>query len=111
MFPILLGIRLDLLPQLRRTTIQPYASFGGGPYWLSDVNVADDRCDSEVAIKSELLPGLYCGAGFDFMLSGWFGLNLDMKYHFINFDTDHTNNGFEMGVGFVFRWGNFHSEY
>ncbi len=53
------------------------------------------------------MPGIYCAAGFDFMILSWLGLNMDMRYHMVNMDPDHHNSGMEMGCGLLFRWGRF----
>jgi len=105
--PILLGIRRHFKLFNSKSTFQPYLSCGAGPYWLYETTVTEDLIDTEVSIKSEIQPGIFVGAGYDIMFSDWFGINLDMKYHFINFDPDNEHNGFELGLGLCFFWGSY----
>lgn len=107
MTPFTLGLHHHLIDLENSLAIQPYVGVGGGPYWLSDVHVWDDRRDAEVSIGSKLVPGVYGCAGFDFMMASWVGFNMDFKYHMVNMDPGHRNSGFEMGFGLLFRWGSF----
>ena len=107
MTPITLGLRYHLLPLDNSSALQPYVGLGGGPYWVSAVQVRDDNLGAEVAVKSELFAGFYACTGFDFMLLNWLGLNLDFKYHLVNLDPDHNCSGMEAGFGLVFRWGRY----
>ena len=107
MTPMTLGLRYHLLPLDNPTAFQPYVGFGGGPYWVSEVQAWDDHYDAEVTVKTELFAGFYASTGFDFMMLDWLGLNLDLKYHMVNLDPDHNSSGLEMGFGLVFRWGRY----
>lgn len=108
--PILLGIRRQLLLFPGQSALQPYFSFGGGPYWLYTTHITETGFDTEVTIASKLQPGIYGGGGFDFMLSRWFGFNFDCRYHYINFDKSNDHNGFEFGLGLIFEWGTYTPE-
>ena len=107
--PILLGLRYHVIPLENPSALQPYVAIGGGPYWLSRVHVYDKwKCsESEVAIRSKLYPGFFAGGGVYFHLASWFALNVDMKYHFVDFDPSHEYSGLEFGIGFGFLWGKY----
>ena len=105
--PVLLGFRQNFFTSRYYNALQPYFSFGGGPYWQCHTHVEDSYNDSKVTVKSKLYPGIYAGAGFDFMVWDWFGFNFDCKYHYINFDSSHEHNGFDFGIGLVFQWGRY----
>lgn len=110
--PILLGFRNEIFPFRNTPQIQPYLSFGAGPYWMSDIHVEDEYFgyEEEVTVRSKVKPGGYLGGGVNFMMSSWFGLNFDLKYHFIKFDVNHPNSGYEYGLGMVFMWGKYEEE-
>ena len=109
MTPVFIGFRYHLLRASSYSTIQPYLSAGGGPYWQSDVlvNSRYDDCDEDVAIHTKLYPGIYAGGGFNLLLGSWFGVNFDMRYHLINMEPANSNSGFEFGFGLVFSWGQY----
>jgi outer membrane protein W len=109
--PVLLGFRHNLLPYNTQSDLQPYLSFGAGPYWINDIKVRDRYYgdDEEVYVKSKVKPGGYAGGGLNFMLGNWVGLNFDIKYHFVDFRKAHPNSGYEYGLGFFFTWGHYHS--
>ncbi len=107
--PVTLGFRSYLLSAHNPSAIHPYLTFGGGPYWLTDIRVRETFFEEEVNISTVLKPGVYAGGGFDFMLNSWFGLNLDVKYHVIDFDVSHERTGFEYGLGVQFMWGRYRS--
>ncbi len=105
--PILLGLRVELMSPESQSSLQPYLSLGGGPYWFSNVSVKERTYEDEVKVETKLKRGGYLGGGVNFLLSDWFAINFDMKYHFINFNKNHENSGFEYGLGVSFMWGNF----
>jgi len=105
--PILLGVRYDLLSAENQSGLRPYISFGGGPYWISTVSVRETAFDEEVTVSTEFNRGGYVGAGVNFMLASWLGLNFDMKYHFIDFNKNHKYSGYEWGMGFSVMWGSY----
>jgi len=105
--PILLGMRFELFSPDNQSALQPYLSLGGGPYWFSTITVKERLYEDEVKIETELKRGGYLGGGVNFLLSDWFAINFDMKYHFINFNKNHENSGFEYGLGVNFMWGRF----
>jgi hypothetical protein len=103
--PVLLGFRHNLFSMRSRSALQPYIAYGAGPYWLHDIKVREDFYGDEALVKSKLKPGAYAGGGMNFMATSWFGLNFDVKYHFIDFNVNHDISGFEYGLGFSFMWG------
>ena len=105
--PILLGLRFELMSPESRSALQPYLSLGGGPYWFSNVSVKERMYEDEVKVETKLKRGGYLGGGVNFLLSDWFAINFDMKYHFIDFNKKHENSGFEYGLGVSFMWGRF----
>jgi hypothetical protein len=107
--PILLGFRHNLFSLYNRSTLQPYVAYGAGPYWLHDITVHERFYGDEVLVKSKIKPGAYAGGGVNFMLASWFGLNFDVKYHFLDFNVNHDYSGFEYGLGFSFMWGHYKS--
>lgn len=107
-FPVVLGWRFDLIDANSHGALRPYLAFGGGAYWLSDISVTDDAFSEElVVVNSTLHAGGYLGGGLNFMLSSSFGLNFDLKKHFIDFNKKHRNSGYEYGVGLSFHWGRY----
>jgi len=105
--PVLLGFRHNLFSMRSRSALQPYIAYGAGPYWLHDIKVREDLYEDEAIVKSKLKPGAYAGGGMNFMATSWFGLNFDVKYHFIDFNVNHDISGFEYGLGFSFMWGRY----
>lgn len=108
MIPLLMGLRYNVLRLRNPSAIQPYVTFGGGPYWLFDISARDEwGLNEEVAIKSKTLAGVYGGGGMYFNIASWLAFNFDIKYHFINFDPNHDYSGFEFGMGFGILWGRY----
>ncbi len=105
--PILLGLRFELMSPENQSPLQPYLSLGGGPYWFSTVMVKETLDNDEVQVETDLKRGGYLGGGANFLLSNWFAINLDLKYHFIEFNRNHENSGLEFGLGVSFMWGRF----
>lgn len=105
--PILFGVRFELVSPESQNALKPYLSLGGGPYWISTINVKEELCQEEVTVETKLRRGGYLGGGVNFLLSDWLAINFDMKYHFINLDKNHENSGFEYGLGFSFLWGRY----
>ena len=105
--PVLLGMRYQFLSPDNQSALRPYFSFGAGPYWLADILVKDRYDEDEVTIDARLKSGGYAGGGLDFMITDWFGLNFDVKYHFVGFNAKGENSGYEYGLGIQFRWGNY----
>lgn len=107
--PVTFGFRVQPLSARSHSSLQPYFSMGGGPYWLADIRVRENYFEEEVKVHTVLKPGVYAGGGMDFLLSSWFGFNFDVKYHVIDFDVDHERTGFEYGIGIQFMWGRYRS--
>jgi len=107
--PVLFGLKHDLFSVYSRSALRPYLSLGGGPYWLSNIDVKDRHyeMEEEVRVRTKLKPGGYAGGGMNFMFSSWFGINFDAKYHFVDFNVNHDYSGWEYGFGFFFTWGRY----
>jgi hypothetical protein len=58
----------------------------------------------EVNVKNKVRPGVYGALGGYFLLSNWFALQGEMRYHLVNFSPDNPYSGFETGFGFAFFW-------
>ncbi len=108
--PVLIGMRYHLLPAHNRGALRPYLAFGAGPYWAADVLVENYYYRDETHVDSELFGGGYLGGGLDFMILSWFGLNFDVRRHFVSFDTNNEHSGYEYGLGLQFLWGNYRPE-
>jgi hypothetical protein len=108
--PVLAGMRFDMLSAHNRSALRPYLAFGAGPYWVADIFVQDRYFEEEVHVSSDLHAGGYLGGGIDFMIFNWFGLNFDVRRHFVNFDANNEHSGYEYGMGLQFMWGNYRSE-
>lgn len=107
--PLLLGLRHELFGGPRRADFYPYVTAGAGPYWIHHVLVEekygfDDRYET-IETDSDVHFGGYLGAGMNFMLTSWMGLNLDGRYHLVDFNNNHDYSGFELGFGMIFMWG------
>ncbi len=107
--PVLLGMRHPLLSPANASALRPYIAFGAGPYWIADVFVRERNYEEEVSVASKLHPGAYAGGGMEFMLSSSFGLNFDVKYHFVNLNAHDEHSGYEYAVGIQFYWGDYKS--
>ena len=108
--PVLVGMRYHLLSSHNRGALRPYLVFGAGPYWVADILVENYFYRDEVRVDFELFGGGYLGGGLDFMIFNWFGLNFDVRRHFVGFDTHNEHSGYEYGLGLQFMWGNYRSE-
>lgn len=102
--PILFGIRRDLLGIYNSSSLRPYIAIGAGPYWITEVS--EERLDREEVI-SGLDMGGYAGGGINFFLGRQFALNLDARYHFVDFTTENEISGVEVGMGFSIMWGRY----
>lgn len=104
--PITMGFRVNLIPISSGSALEPYFSAGAGAYWLSDIRARDiDTYEEEVIVHSSTKPGAYAGGGFNFMFTKGFGLNYDMRYHWIDFQTEEFNSGLEFSFGLIIAWG------
>lgn len=103
--PILFGLRYDLLSTRFSTAFQPYFSLGGGPYWTTSVKSKDINIGGQQIVESSLKYGAYTGAGINIVITSWFALNFDLKYHFVDFEFEKDYSGLEFGGGFSFMWG------
>jgi len=104
--PFLLGFRYDLLSPKMPTSLLPYFSFGGGPYWITNVETKNQLFfQDETVIESGQKTGAYLGLGTNLLIASWLGLNFDMKYHFVDFKFEKGHSGLEMGLGLCLMWG------
>ena len=106
--PVLFGARRDFLHINNSSALRPYVSFGGGPYWITNVQTKDNFNTEEVI--SSIKPGGYAGGGLNFFFSQKVALNLDLKYHFVDFNTKNEISGLEVGLGFSIMWGKYESQ-
>ncbi|KAA3660816.1 MAG: hypothetical protein DWQ10_05850 [Calditrichaeota bacterium] len=108
--PFLLGFRQDLMHPRSYSALRPYLTFGVGAYWISDIHVGEyDYYRDEVLVNTVFEPGGYAGGGFNFHLTPNLALNLDAKYHFIDYNVKHDYSGFDFGMGISFMWGRYRS--
>ena len=107
--PITLGIQYYPLPEQTLRNLFPYVTCGGGPYWVSDVEVVENIFGAEtlVGTTTSLKPGFYFGGGVHFMMTSWFGIGMDLRHHIIDMNFDHVDSGWEFGLGLEFFWGSF----
>jgi len=103
--PFLWGVRFLPLDPHGVGALRPYMSLGIGPYWAMDVLETETSSTHDVSIDSEHEFGGYLGAGVDFMFTDWFGLNFDVKRHYVDFRGRDDYGGFEYGIGLQFMWG------
>ncbi len=103
--PFLLGCRYDIFSPRLPSSIQPYLSLGAGPYWISSVKSESPLTSSAQSVESTLQYGMYGGGGANILLSNWFALNFDLKYHFVDFEFEKDYSGLEFGMGFSLMWG------
>jgi outer membrane protein W len=105
--PILLGLHYDVLPARLTSSVQPYVSAGMGPYWVQKgkTNIEAIEPDVEGSIESEFLFGLYAGLGANILFTDWLALNVDLKYHIVEFDFSQKYSGPDFGLGLSFMWG------
>lgn len=104
--PLVLGVQYHVLPVAKQSVLQPYVQFGAGPYWIHEAKTENRFLGyEETTIKSHMKFGANIGGGTFFRVSNSFALNFDMKYHLVDFDTDHDFSGFEVGFGCCFLWG------
>ena len=108
--PVLVGMRYHLLSPRNSGALRPYFAFGAGPYWVADILVENYYDRDKARVESELFAGGYLGGGLDFMIFNWFGLNFDVRRHFVSFDTHNEHSGYEYGLGLQFMWGNYRPE-
>ncbi|MBN1781800.1 hypothetical protein JW948_11785 [bacterium] len=103
--PILIGYQHILFGDRNNSAFQPYISAGGGPYILTRVfTVNKSFLDEEVTVKNKVKPGAFLGCGTYFIVSNWFAIHGEMRYHFVNFNPQNNESGFEMGLGLTFSW-------
>jgi len=105
--PILAGVHYDLLSSGLRSSVLPYISAGMGPYWVqkgsSSIQTTEPEFESN--LEAEFLYGAYGGLGTNILITDWMALNLDLKYHLVNFDVNQKYSGLDFGFGLSFMWG------
>ena len=102
--PFVFGMRYDIFASRSHGGLQPYFSFGGGPYWITNVDVPSNNLPVE-KVESGLKPGAYAGGGLNIGLLSWFALKFDLKYHFVDLKFNKDLSGLDFGLGFSFMWG------
>ena len=100
--PMIFGLRNDFLANRAPGNLQPYYSFGLGPYIVGSES-SDIRGTSSV--KSGLKLGVYGGTGVNLAFSSWFAFNVDLKYHFVQFSLRNPASGLNLNFGISFMWG------
>lgn len=104
--PFLVGLRYDLLSPRFPTAIQPYLSFGAGPYWISKVQTKNNfAIYDEVNLESGLKYGAYGGMGINLLATNWLAFNFDLRYHLMDFQFEAQYSGLEFGLGLAIMWG------
>jgi hypothetical protein len=103
--PIILGFQRELFSVANSSSLRPYLSFGGGPYWVTDIQ-NDEFYDRE-EVLSKILPGAFLGGGVHFLLGQSLGLNFDLKYHAVDLSLDDELSGLEVGLGLSIMWGTY----
>ena len=107
---VLLGFRHELFAPANHSRVRPYAAWGIGPYWVHRIHAIDRawvQADEEVQIDTRLKGGGYLGGGINLMLSSVVGINVDARYHFIEFDRKNDFSGLDFGLGLMICWGRF----
>lgn len=99
--PMTIGLRNDFIASKNPGRVQPYYSFGLGPYLVGVENRTFDRVYSETGFKI----GLYGGTGVNVAFTSWFAFNIDLKYHVINLSVVNPANGFNLNFGLSLMWG------
>jgi len=105
--PLVMGLRFELVPYYSNSSMRPYLSLGAGPYWISEIHVKENSFEEEVTMDTHMKRAGYLGGGFNLMLNSFTAVNLDLRYHFIDFNVNHDYSGYEIGLGLNFMWGNF----
>jgi len=102
--PVLFGVQRDLISVYNSSDLRPYISFGGGPYWITEVT---DNGFNREEVLSGVDMGGYAGGGLNFFLGQNFAVNFDARYHFVDFSTENDISGLEVGLGFSIFWGKY----
>ena len=105
--PLLTGVRFDLLPINSPGIIKPYLSVGPGAYILSDIHVVHEHGVEKGTVETWLVGGGYAAAGLNLHFSPGFALNVEAKYHMVDFDSNHNRSGADIGLGLIFLWGSY----
>lgn len=102
--PLLLGCRYDLLPSKYASPFQPYVGLGLGPY----ISIEHLTRQSYVSERSDVTFGFYGCLGLNVVIRSWIAVNCDIRYHFINFQTEDDYSGLQFCTGLNFMWGKPH---
>ena len=106
MVPLLMGVRYDLLSLRFPSRFQPYLSAGVGPYWQVAAEFEENGGITERASgETKMNFGGYLGVGTHATITSWLSLEMDVKYHFIDFKSSAGNSGVEFGLGLTLMWG------
>jgi hypothetical protein len=99
--PMIFGLRNDFLAHRNPGRIQPYYSFGTGPYLIGYERTQEGESFSEEGLKL----GIYGGTGVNVSFTTWFTFNADLKYHLVNLSMGNAGSGFNLNFGLSFMWG------
>jgi hypothetical protein len=99
--PMIFGLRNDFLAHRNPGRIQPYYSFGTGPYLIGYERTRGGESFSEEGLKL----GVYGGTGVNVAFTTWFTFNADLKYHLVNLSMGNPGSGFNLNFGLSFMWG------
>lgn len=102
--PLLLGCRYDLLPAKYASPFQPYVGSGLGPY----ISIEHLTRQSYVSERTDVKFGFYGCLGLNVVIRSWIAVNCDIRYHFINFQTEDDYSGLQFCTGLNFMWGKPH---
>jgi hypothetical protein len=99
--PMTFGLRNDFLTNRNQGKLQPYYSFGGGPYIVG----TEENRTSTPTSESGLKLGIYGGTGINLAFTSWLAFNLDIKYHLMKFAFNNPASGFNLNFGISLMWG------
>ena len=105
--PLLLGLRYELVSASNSSWVRPYVSFGGGPYFTSEVKIGADNILLQNAPNvNSTRAGGYLGGGADLKLGRNVALTGDLRYHLIDLpEASNLQSGFDFSMGLTFMWG------
>jgi transglutaminase-like putative cysteine protease len=99
--PMTFGLRNDFLTNRNQGKLQPYYSFGAGPYIVG----IEENINGTPISESGLKLGIYGGTGINLAFTSWFAFNLDIKYHLMKFAFNNPASGFNLNFGISLMWG------
>lgn len=105
--PLLLGLRYEFISAENNFWIRPYVSFGGGPYFTSEVKLdAENLLQQNAPNVNSTRAGAYLGGGADLKLGRNVALTSDLRYHLIDLPTaSNLQSGLDFSMGLTFMRG------